>query len=81
MSGSLGVTPTTMRRTNLPRWMSRTLLLGSLVLVNCTSTLKKLDNAWRVVDPVGHHRMHRDKVSPYEHRSGIHLQGEAGRSF
>ena len=57
----------------------RILLLAAAALTGCTQTMKRLDKAWKVVDPVGHHAMHREKVSPYEYRPGIQLPGDAGR--
>lgn len=68
-----------MSRSQRPRLFLCILLLAAAGLTGCTQTMKKLDKAWKVVDPVGHHAMHRDKVSPYEYRPGIHLPGEAGR--
>lgn len=56
--------------------LTRFLLLGvcfSLLLSGCAGMQEKLDSGWRVVDPSGHHRYHRDRYYKHERRIGLSL--------
>jgi hypothetical protein len=55
------------------------LLLAAALLSGCAATQEKLDSGWRVVDPAGHRRFHRDRYYPHERKIGIKLPGDAGR--
>ena len=46
---------------------------------SCAEVQEKLNSGWRVVDPAGHHRYHRDRYYKHERKVGISIPGEAGR--
>jgi hypothetical protein len=54
-------------------------LVALSLLPGCDSMLEKLDSGWRVADPSGHHRYHRDRYYKHERKIGIRLPGDAGR--
>jgi len=54
-------------------------LLALLFLNGCANTRESLNTAWRVADPAGHHRYHRDRYYPHERKIGIRLPGDSGR--
>ncbi len=47
------------------------------LLPGCAKTMETLDTGWRVVDPSGHHRYHRDRYYKHERRVGIKVPGDA----
>ncbi len=57
--------------------------LGSLVVCclfpGCADVQETLNTGWRVVDPAGHHRYHRDRYYKHERKVGISIPREAGR--
>jgi hypothetical protein len=48
-------------------------LLIACMLSGCGDFREKLDTSWLALDPVGHHRYHREKYYPHERRMGIRL--------
>ncbi|MEQ1747881.1 MAG: hypothetical protein ABL974_00555 [Prosthecobacter sp.] len=54
-------------------------LSACCLLSSCAQTLEKIDTGWRVADPSGHHRYHRDRYYKHERKVGIRLPGDAGR--
>lgn len=54
-------------------WM---ILLGSCLMAGCAPETKtKMDDFWRVVDPLGHTRSHRERYYPHERTTGLRLPG------
>ncbi len=48
-------------------------LLITCLLSSCGDFREKMDSSWRALDPVGHHRYHREAYYPHERRMGIKL--------
>lgn len=56
-----------------PPTLSRCLLAAAL-LTGCTHGMKlKLDGAWERIDPMGHRRIHQERESPRNYRTGVRL--------
>jgi hypothetical protein len=52
-------------------WM---ILLGGCLLPGCVSEARaKMDDFWRLVDPPGHSRSHREHYYPHERTTGMRL--------
>ncbi len=49
------------------------ILLGICLLTGCAETQTKVDDFWRVVDPIGHGRSHREHYFPHERTTGMRL--------
>lgn len=69
------------RMTLLPQSLNR-LLWSSFLMVcllpGCAKTMEALDTGWRVADPSGHRRYHRDRYYKHERKIGIKVPGDAG---
>jgi len=52
------------------------ILLASCLLAGCASETKtKVDDFWRLIDPLGHTRSHRERYYPHERTTGLRLPG------
>jgi hypothetical protein len=54
-------------------------LTASWFMCSCADVQERLNSGWRVIDPAGHHRYHRDRYYPHERKIGISIPGDAGR--
>jgi len=56
------------------------LLLAVALLAGCTRGMKlKMDGAWERLDPMGHRRIHQERDSPRNYKTGLRMPKDESR--